>query len=454
MKNVSEALKSNPARVALVPLARTTFDIPLAQQVTGQVRSRLARAGFELVGPEDLVTNLDRVAAVAGELAADPPDLLLALQATFADTTMVTRLARAVDAPLLLWAVPEALTGGRLRLNSFCGINLAAHALKRAGRPYATLYTAPDDAAAIDRVSTLARAGRARRRLRGARIGRIGEHPAGFDSCRFDGPALEERFGVEVVQVTLERIFEDAQAVSDGAVEEVLEGLRTRLADLDRLAQDPLRGTLRTYLALRQLAQEDAIDGLAVRCWPEFFTELDCAACGAMSMLSDELTPCSCEVDINGTITQLVLQWLSNEPAFGSDMVALDEERDAVVLWHCGLAPLSMADPTVQPRGTIHSNRELPLLMEFPLKPGRVTVARLSEATGGYRLVVGAGEMVRAPLSFSGTSGVVRFDRPAADVLNTLLAEGLEHHVSLTYGDHVPALLALAEMLDLPTLCL
>jgi L-fucose isomerase-like protein len=306
----------------------------------------------------------------------------------------------------------------------------------------------------MSQVNTLARAGRARRRLRGARIGRIGEHPAGFDSCRFDGPALQERFGVEVVQVALERIFEEAQAGDDEAVEAVLADLRTRLDGLDQLAQDPLRGTLRTYLALRHLAQEDEIDGLAVRCWPEFFTEMGCAACGAMSMLSDEFTPCSCEVDINGTITQLVLQWLSDEPAFGTDMVALDEERDGVVLWHCGLAPLAMADPTFQPRGTIHSNRELPLLMEFPLKPGRVTIARLSEATGGYRLVVGAGEMVRAPLSFSGTSGVVRFDRPAADVLDTLLAEGLEHHVSLTYGNHVPALLALAEMLDLPVLCL
>jgi L-fucose isomerase-like protein len=440
--------------VALVPLARTTFDIPLAEEMTAQVRSALEQASLELVGPGDLVTNLDRVAAVADELAQDPPDLLLAFQATFADTTMVTRLAAAVDAPLLLWAVPEPLTGDRLRLNSYCGINLAAHALKRAGRPYETLYVAPDDATAMDRVDTLARAGRVVRRLRRARIGRIGEHPDGFDSCRFDGPALKERFGVQVVQVALERVFEDAQAVSDGAVEEILSNLQTRLDDLDRLAQDPLRGTLRTYLALRQLAREDAVDGLAVRCWPEFFTEMGCAACGAMSMLSDELTPCSCEVDVNGTVTQLILQWLSDEPAFGSDVVGLDTELDGVVLWHCGLAPLSMADPTFRPRGTIHSNRELPLLMEFPLKPGRVTLARLSEATGGYRLVVGRGEMVRAPLSFSGTSGVLRFDRPAAEVLDTLLEVGLEHHVSLTYGDHVPVLLALAEMLELPVLCL
>ena len=109
-------------------------------------------------------------------------------------------------------------------------------------------------------------------------------------------------------------------------------------------------------------------------------------------------------------------------------------------------------DPQVRPRATIHSNRQLPLLMEFPLKPGRVTLARLSEATGEYRLVVASGEMLRAPISFSGTSGVLRFDRPADWVLDTMLSEGLEHHLSLTYGDHVPSLLMLAEMLDLPVL--
>jgi hypothetical protein len=55
-------------------------------------------------------------------------------------------------------------------------------------------------------------------------------------------------------------------------------------------------------------------------------------------------------------------------------------------------------------------------------------------------------------MSFSGTSGVLRFDRPADQVLDIMLSEGLEHHVSLTYGDHVPTLLALAEMLELPVL--
>ncbi len=442
--------------LGFVALARPTFDVTLAEQVTARVHGQLEQAGFSLHGPQALVASLEEAEAVAQELSAAPLDLLIVLQATFADSTMIMHLAHSIDAPLLMWGVPEAHTGGRLRLNSFCGINLAAHALRRAGYRYEHVYVSPDDPALLEapltRARTLALAGRVRRRLHGARIGRVGEHPGGFDSCKLDPEALKHHFGLEISQIGLEEIFQGAKATPTQETETVLQAWSARLDGLDQLDQEALRGTLRTYLALRRLAERERLDGLAVRCWPEFFTELGCAACGAMSMLSDEHIPCSCEADVNGTITQLILQWLSDEPAFGTDVVSMDTERDAVVVWHCGLAPLSMADPAVQPRGTIHSNRQLPLLMEFPLKPGRVTVARLSEATGSYRLVVGEGEMLRAPLSFSGTSGVLRFDRPAAEIFDRILDEGLEHHFSLTYGDHTPALLALADMLDLPIL--
>jgi L-fucose isomerase-like protein len=438
--------------VGFVPLARTTFDLALAREVTARAQSVLADSGLTLVGPELLVTELEKASAAAGELAALPLDLLLVFQATFADSTMVLSLAEAVDAPLLLWAVPEAPSGGRLRLNSFCGINLGAHALARRKRRYDYLYAPAGDAQAVQKVVALARAGHAHRRLRGARIGRVGEHPDGLDTCEIDREALASRFDLEVVQIGLEEAFAGARAARPGQLDALRGELDNQLDGLDDVDQTALRRTLGSYLTLRRVAQEQELGGIAVRCWPEFFTELGCAACGALSLLSDEGIPASCEADVNGTITQLVLQWISGEPAMGTDVVSFDLDGDSVVVWHCGLAPLSMADPEVRPRATIHSNRQLPLLMEFPLKPGRITVARLSEATGNYRLVVGAGEMLRAPLSFSGTSGVLRFDRPANQVLDTMLGEGLEHHLSLTYGDHVPALLALAKMLELPVL--
>ncbi len=438
--------------LGFIPIARTTFDIPLAEKVTARVRAQLEAAGLVLSGPGHLVTSQAEADAAASLLDEVELDLVLVFQSTFADSTMAVSLARRLDAPLLLWAIPEAPNGARLRLNSLCGINLAGHALRRTERHYDTVYASPDDAAALDKVRTLARAGRARRLLRGTRIGRIGEHPDGFETCIPHPDALQKYFGVELVQLDLPTVFEAVRVADTSHVEQVYGTLDQRLSNLGQMEPDAVRGTLGTYLTLHDMAEQQDLSGFAVRCWPQFFTELGCAACGALSMLNDEHIPASCETDVNGTVTQLILQGISGREVFGSDIVSFDMDANTAVFWHCGKAPLSMADPDTAPRATVHSNRKMPLLMEFPLRPGRVTLARLSEATGEYRLVIGTGEVIKAPISFSGTSGVVRFDRPARDVLDTILGEGLEHHLALVYGDHVDALLAFARMVDIPVL--
>ncbi len=441
--------------IGFIPIARTTFDLELATQVTQAAQEQLRAAGFRLARPDALVTNMDEASDVAEQIASHTPDAVVIFQATFADSTMVMLLAKMLDAPLLLWAVPEERSGGRLRLNSLTGINLAGHALTRAGIGYEYVYGAPDDPATLKKVKTFVAAASAYQALRGARIGRIGEHPTGFETCAFDYETVADRFGVEVVSFDLQdEFFPMARDSNPNDASIALEALRERVDGLDEVDAEASKGTLRVYAGMRELSHQEELSGLAVRCWPEFFTELGCAACGAMSLMSDEGTPSSCEADVNGTITQMILQSLSGEPSFGADVVAVNDELDGLVLWHCGLAPLSMADPETRPKAALHSNRKLPLLMEFPLKPGTVTVARLSEATGSYRLVIGTGEMQRTPKSFSGTSGVLKFERPAAAVLDTILSEGLEHHLSLTYGDHRSALMSLAKMLELPVLCL
>ncbi len=439
-------------RIGFAPIARPTFDLDLARELTAQVHAVIADAGYAISGSQDLIMDGAAVDASIAELAAADIDMLLLLQASFADSAMALQLAQAIDAPLLLWALPEDQAGGRLRINSFCGINLAGHGLRRAGIGYDYIYAAPDDPAARETLRNFATAARVKRRLAGARIGRLGEHPAGFDTCRVNQAALRSQLGVEVAQFELDVLFAHARQADAEKVLTVSADLRERLTGFDEMEPEATRGTLSAYVALAELAGEENLSGLAVRCWPEFFTDLGCSACGAMSLLSDAMTPCSCEADVNGTITQLILGWISGEPAFGSDIVAFNADADEATLWHCGLAPLSMCDPDVPPAATIHSNREKPLLLQFPLKPGRVTIARLSEASGEFRLVIGGGEMLSRPAAFTGTSGRIRFDAGAQAVMDTIMREGLEHHVAIAYGDHQAVLEALARQLDLPVL--
>jgi L-fucose isomerase-like protein len=439
-------------KIGFVPIARVNFDMELAENTTRRFRENLEINGLRVIGGEQMITDQHMAKSAIDRLSKEDLDLLLVFQSTFADSTMITEIAEGTESPIFLWAVPEAPTGGRLRLNSLCGINLAAHALKLRGVPYEYAYADIDNVDAYKKVKAVAAAEAVEKRLRRATLGVVGEHPAGMDTCRLDTSGLGAKLGVGVQTIDLETVFKGVRSLDPNEILPVREKLNAVLENLDELEQAPLNGTLGAYLVLKQLAGQNKLDGIAVRCWPEFFTDLGCAACGAISMLTDEGIPCSCEADANGTITQLILYWLSDSPAFGTDIVSVDIERDYFIVWHCGLAPLSYADPEFKPRGTIHSNRKLPLLMEFPLQPGVVTIARLSQSSGELGLVVGTGEMLSGPINFSGTSGILRFKRPASQVLDTILSEGLEHHVAVTYGDHSLALKKLAQRLDLPIL--
>ena len=111
-----------------------------------------------------------------------------------------------------------------------------------------------------------------------------------------------------------------------------------------------------------------------------------------------------------------------------------------------------MRDETVSPSATIHTNRKMPLLYEFPLKPGRVTLMRISQSFGETKMILSGGDMLQRPMAFTGTSGVIRFDREVSNVLPDLINSGLEHHMALTYGDHRDILLGIAAELQLPVL--
>ncbi|GAB4435693.1 MAG: L-fucose/L-arabinose isomerase family protein [Chloroflexi bacterium OHK40] len=450
-----------PPIVALASIARPTFDLPLARATAEQAAAAIGAAGLALAGPgSELLVDSGGAEQALAALRDQPFDLLVLLQASFADSTIAVRaatLAQEAGLPLLLWAVPEARTGERLRLNSLCGINLAGHALTVRGIAYDYLLAPPDEPAAIARIATLARAGAARRALSGARIGVVGQHPEGFEPCAYDAGELAAIFGAAVVPIELGAALARARDVGAAPREAFVARAAAHAPNLTELDRAAVYGTAGVYAALRAYADEQRLDGVAVRCWPEYFTELGCAACGAMSMLNDECTPASCEADVHGTLTLVLLRALSGAPAFIADLVSVDVASDTAALWHCGLAPPSMADPEAGVRGALHSNRRLPLLFEFPLRPGRVTLARISRTRwtagrAGYRLVIGGGEMLRAPRSFSGTTGVIRFDRPAGEVLDTVMGAGLEHHLCLVYGDYRAELRSLARLVGLELL--
>jgi L-fucose isomerase-like protein len=463
------------APILALALARPTFDVPFAEEMAAAAFARLDAEGIATTGPRGLLFDAAAARAAIAEVKAGDVSAVLLLQVTFTDASMTVELAQAFPGlPLGLWAFPEARAGGRLRLNSYCGLNLAAHALGRAGIAHATLYGTPDQAEmaglaqaltaplALPRmkartldwaeVPKASEAARLNTRIQKKRIGLVGEHPAGFDTCRFDPATLHEIAGASVERIPLTDMFARAKAADAGVVASRLAAARATYAGLDEMNAEQLDKSLRLYEALDGLKRDHKLDAFAVRCWPETFTEYGCAICGPMGMMGETGVACACEADMLGALTTLLMTEAAGSPAWLVDIVDMDARDDTGVFWHCGSAPLSMRDPDVPARAQIHSNRKMPLLAEFTLKPGRITIARLTQSRNGLALVIGGGEVIRAPMSFTGTSGVVRFDGGAAAAGDILIGEMLEHHVAFAYGEHRALLESWAALKGLPVI--
>ena len=480
--------------VAVLALGRGTFDVDLANDKLAAAFEALERTGATLVGPRALLMDGEAVGEALDAMREAGVTTTLIVQATFTDAAATVRIAeRHGDRPLSIWAFPEPREGGRLRLNAFCGLNLAAHALGRIDRTPGCLYADPATVetatlrdliagrlvppappvgpAEVDGVSPAA--ARAVNAVHGARIGRVGEHPEGFDTCDYDERRLDALARVTVEPIDLSEAFETADAAPDGAVARARTIAEADCGDLSAMEPGELDKSLRLHAALETLKGRGGYDAFAVRCWPECFTEHGGAMCAPVAMMGEARCPCACEADVYGALSSLIAQSLADAPAFLVDLVDLDAADDTGVVWHCGQAPISMAAtrahaiegrpredtgsdaPAPSPaRPTVHTNRRMALLYEFALKPGRVTMLRLSQARGEHSMVIATGEALDRPGAFTGTSGVVRFDASVPRVRDALLGGGVEHHMALVYGDHALPAREVAAELGVPVMAL
>lgn len=461
--------------VVLVPTARSTFAVDVARDRAEQARALLTELGADVLGPTNLVMTPADVEAAAPVIDRSA-DVVIHVCASFCDASPALRLYRDIDRPVLLWAFREpGPVGDRLWLNSLCGANLFGHALVREGGAVRLLYGDPEDEPVRSALAA-ALAGRlpeapplpahhgeraavpevqsALATLRRRRVGLIGEAPPGFTPSEYDGPLLSRLFGVEIEQLSVEEAFMRASKVTEQERDTELTAAIRQRPSLRQLNPEHLSSFAGVTSALRDWAADDMLDGLAVRCWPEFPTQLQVCPCSSLSRLADEDIPTACERDVYGAVTMLLLQALGAGPTYLVDTVDLDTEHNLVRLWHCGSAATRLAadgDPAAQ---AVHCNRKIGVAGNFALKTGPVILARLTEDTeaGHLRLLLSSGESVPEPNRFQGNTAAVRLDTNAETFVHGLVTGGFPHHTVLAWTDVRPQLRTAADLLGIPVI--
>ena len=458
-------------KIGILALGRPTFDVQYAKERLTTSLKFLSSTNHNIFGSCELLLNEQDALQEINKLRKENLDFVIIIQVTFTDSSTILKIATCLEKQIGIWAFPEPRLGGRLRLNAFCGLNLASHTLGLNNIPFSWIYENPENMndtkfeilinssnskrpKKILEIPSLGskKAKSVKEKIHNLKIGKIGTHPDGFDTCKYDQKKLFGLCGITVDEIDIEKFLNNSKNIKSEEIEPTLNKLKKTISSIREVNQKELILSLKLEKSLKKLKEDGTYNAFAIRCWPEMFTEYGGAICAPASMLTENKVPCACEADVYGAVTQLILQEVSGQSVFLTDIVDIDLDDNSGVFWHCGRAPISMCNPKIKPTATIHSNRKMPLLFEFPLKEGIVTMMRISQSFGEQKMVVSKGKMIDRPLPFTGTSGVINFDNDTKDVLNKIISYGLEHHIAITYGDHVELLSEVASELKLPIL--
>ncbi len=448
MKNERDAVVPT---LGLACVARPTFAVEAAQALAKQALAQLQALGWPIVGDATLLMDAQAASAAASTMRVHTPDLLVIFCATFSDASMAVALAEQVNAPVCLWAVREpGPVGDRLWLNSLCGANIASHALQKIGCNVQYIYGNPGEPDLLAPLCAFARAAATRNRLRRSRIGLVGQAPTGFYGCQFDELELAQVIGTSVTQIDLATVFAAAQEAEPAVVEAAIASTAKRSPSLHALDTGAIQRFGAAYAVLRDALRSYQLDGLAVRCWPEFPQNFGLMPCATLGRLADDGFVCACEADMHGAVTLLLLQWLSGAAPLLADLVAMDAETNTVSLWHCGNAPACLARDGEEPVLTVHCNRKIGVAGNFAIRPGMATLARLGKGPSGYRLLCAEGTLLDEPTNrFMGNTAYFQPRGKANQLLDTIMHDGWEHHVAIVAGHLQAELTALAQLLKL-----
>jgi L-fucose isomerase-like protein len=374
------------------------------------------------------VIEVEDAQIAARELSEKHLDGLVIISGTFHLGHLALELAKVIKAPLLLWGLNELpYNGGKIRLNSVCGVNLNASNLYKSGtRTYHVTIGDSIDQDWIDAVRVI-------RALGEARVGIIGFRAHGFFNLGVYDPGLYSETGVLIDHYELQELFDTKieQSAVDARKDKIkslfdISGISP--AQLDKLAE--LSEKLDAFMNRHRLST------LSIRCWPEFAAGFGIAPCAAMSMIQSEGKIISCEGDVEGALSMLAHRAVGAETPFLFDFSQVNFDDDFALFWHCGVAPCSLWDgKCVRSLDTYFAGGK-GVTADFVLKTGKVSVLRIDSAGSEYRMFIQKAESIPMEKELRGTYFKARFAVPVRDVLNLVIENGIAHHASVVYGDY------------------
>jgi len=452
-------------RVGLLPHLLRLYDeigLPLRtglQPFLEQVATRLSRQGLE-VTTAPICCVRDEFQQAIDIFAAEDVDLIVSLHLSYSPSLESVDLLAATDTPLLLldttvdFSFDQDTAPERILYNhGIHGVQDLACMLRRRGREYHVVAGAPTDAL-FSRAADIARGAAAARLMHGVRALRIGRPFEGMGDFAVDPSVLASRFGMQILERTLDDLAAEVEQVTDDAID--AETARDHETFACEAPADVHRRSVRVGLGLRRLLERESIDAFSL-----VFLEFDRAEGPVDTVPFLEVSKAMARgVGYGGegdVLTAALVGALSRtfERTTFCEMFCPDWAGGTVFLSHMGEINPSVAattprliekDYTLSPTGN-------PAYLTCAPAPGPAVLVNLAPGPDD------AFDLILAPVTVEGDTrhpemrdqlrGWIRPRVPLDAFLERYSYAGGTHHCALVLGEALEGLMAFAEFAGL-----
>jgi L-fucose isomerase-like protein len=349
--------------------------------------------------------------------------------------------------PVLVQATPDRTDDMTIadRRDSFCGKMSACNNLMQYKIPYSltTLHTdalsSPEFKADLEWFSAICRIVKG---LKNLRIGAIGARPAAFNTVRYS-ERLYEGSGISIEPIDLSEIFGRINKMkdTDEAAQAKLAAIKSYVTTTG-IPEEALLKMAKLGTVIDAWMKQTNVSVTAVQCWTSMEEFFGIVPCTIMSMMSNDLIPSACEVDIPGVLGMYMMQLASGTPSALLDWNNnYGNNPDKCVCFHCSNLPKHFfaQAPTMDYQAIIAGT--VGKLNTFGTCVGRVKAGVMSYARystddrrGVIRGYTGAGKFTDDPLETFGGAGVAEIPQ-LQKLLKYICREGFEHHVAANFSD-------------------
>jgi L-fucose isomerase-like protein len=373
---------------------------------------------------------------------ADDIDGILVVLPNFGDEKGVAETIKlsGLNVPVLIQGYPDDL--GKMdvvnRRDAWCGKISVCNNLYQYGIKYSLTtkhVVSPRDESFINDLKNFTATCRVVNGLRKVRIGAVGARPTAFNTVRYSEKLLQ-RNGISVTTVDLSEILGNANKLTaeDKSVKEKLEKIHaytnTGLTPPDKLVQ-----IAKLDVVLADFMHENSLDATAIQCWTSIQKNYGCNVCTSMSMMSENMLPSACEVDVTGTLSMYAMQLASGSPSALVDWNNNYADDDSkCVLFHCGnwaksfLPDIMISTAPILGTSVGTENTYGALEGRTPAMP--LTYGRIStdDCKGIIKAYIGEGELTNDALNTFGNRAVAKIDN-LQGLMQYVCRNGFEHHV-------------------------